>query len=128
MWVFNMNLSSSQILPSSFLEIIKVGVLPLGILVIVAMMVLPLPPILLDLFFVSNILVSLLVLMVAMHTSRPLDFSSFPSSPKFSSTHQNFPQLISIFSLSRPAAYIQIKILSTKANLLLFYHYLALSL
>ena len=74
-----MNLSSSQILPSSFLEIIKVGVLPLGILVIVAMMVLPLPPILLDLFFVSNILVSLLVLMVAMHTSRPLDFSSFPS-------------------------------------------------
>ena len=35
--------------------------------------------ILLDLFFVTNILVSLLVLMVAMHTYRPLDFSSFPS-------------------------------------------------
>ncbi|MGB1867630.1 MAG: FHIPEP family type III secretion protein, partial [Candidatus Puniceispirillaceae bacterium] len=32
-----------------------------------------------DTFFVTNILVSLLVLMVAMHTQRPLDFSSFPS-------------------------------------------------
>jgi flagellar biosynthesis protein FlhA len=39
----------------------------------------PLPSILLDIFFVTNILVSLLILMVAMHTYRPLDFSSFPS-------------------------------------------------
>ena len=58
---------------------LKVGVLPIGILAVVAMMVLPLPSFLLDLFFVTNILVSLLVLMVAMHTYRPLDFSSFPS-------------------------------------------------
>ena len=58
---------------------LKVGVLPIGILAVVAMMVLPLPAFLLDLFFVTNILVSLLVLMVAMHTYRPLDFSSFPS-------------------------------------------------
>jgi len=55
------------------------SVLPAGILILVAMMVLPLPAFLLDIFFVSNILVSLLVLMVAMHTYRPLDFSSFPS-------------------------------------------------
>ena len=55
------------------------SVLPAGILILVAMMVLPLPALLLDVFFVSNILVSLLVLMVAMHTYRPLDFSSFPS-------------------------------------------------
>ena len=55
------------------------SVLPAGILILVAMMVLPLPSILLDVFFVTNILVSLLVLMVAMHTYRPLDFSSFPS-------------------------------------------------
>ena len=60
-------------------SLLKVGVLPLGILAVVAMMVLPLPAYLLDLFFVTNILVSLLVLMVAMHTYRPLDFSSFPS-------------------------------------------------
>ncbi len=63
----------------SFTSLIKIGVLPLGILAVVAMMVLPLPAFLLDLFFVTNILVSLLVLMVAMHTYRPLDFSSFPS-------------------------------------------------
>ena len=54
-------------------------VMPVGILVLVAMMVLPLPAFLLDTFFVTNILVSLLVLMVALHTYRPLDFSSFPS-------------------------------------------------
>ncbi|MEL0042557.1 MAG: FHIPEP family type III secretion protein, partial [Candidatus Puniceispirillum sp.] len=54
-------------------------VVSIGILVLVAMMVLPLPAFLLDTFFVTNILVSLLVLMVALHTFRPLDFSSFPS-------------------------------------------------
>ena len=48
--------------------------LPVGILIVVAMMVLPLPVILLDTFFVINILLSLLVLMVAMHGYRPLDF------------------------------------------------------
>ena len=74
-----MNTLSSQSVPFNIVSIIKSGVLPLGILAIVAMMILPLPPFLLDLFFVSNILVSLLVLMVAMHTNRPLDFSSFPS-------------------------------------------------
>ncbi|MEK9759610.1 MAG: flagellar biosynthesis protein FlhA [Candidatus Puniceispirillum sp.] len=54
-------------------------IVSIGILVLVAMMVLPLPAFLLDTFFVTNILVSLLVLMVALHTFRPLDFSSFPS-------------------------------------------------
>ena len=53
--------------------------LPFGILMLVAMMVLPLPAFLLDLFFTVNILISLLILMVALHTFRPLDFSSFPS-------------------------------------------------
>lgn len=53
--------------------------LPAGILVVVAMMVLPLPVALLDVFFVFNILLSLLILMVSLHTFRPLDFSSFPS-------------------------------------------------
>ena len=60
-------------------QLVSGTVLPLGILALVAMMVLPLPVFLLDTFFVSNILVSLLILMVAMHTQRPLDFSSFPS-------------------------------------------------
>ncbi|MDC1383332.1 flagellar biosynthesis protein FlhA [Candidatus Puniceispirillum sp.] len=54
-------------------------ILSTGILALVAMMVLPLPTFLLDTFFVSNILLSILVLMVALHTFKPLDFSSFPS-------------------------------------------------
>ena len=74
-----MELTSRSFGLRNFGSLLKVGVLPLGILAVVAMMVLPLPAYLLDLFFVTNILVSLLVLMVAMHTYRPLDFSSFPS-------------------------------------------------
>ena len=54
-------------------------VLPIGILAVIAMMVLPLPVFLLDAFFVLNILLSLLILLVAMHTYRPVDFSSFPN-------------------------------------------------
>lgn len=53
--------------------------MPIGILALIAMMVLPLPAFLLDTFFVFNILLSLLILMVAMHSHRPLDFSSFPN-------------------------------------------------
>ena len=74
-----MELTAKNLSFKNFTSLIKIGVLPLGILAVVAMMVLPLPAFLLDLFFVTNILVSLLVLMVAMHTYRPLDFSSFPS-------------------------------------------------
>jgi flagellar biosynthesis protein FlhA len=55
------------------------AILPIGILFIVAMMVLPLPTFLLDVFFTVNILLSLLILMIAIHTFRPLDFSSFPT-------------------------------------------------
>lgn len=53
--------------------------LPFGIIALVAMLVLPLPVALLDTFFVVNITLSLLILMVALHTQRPLDFSSFPN-------------------------------------------------
>jgi len=42
-------------------------------------MVIPLPAFLLDIFFTTNILLSLLILMVSIHTFRPLDFSSFPT-------------------------------------------------
>ncbi|MDA9952762.1 flagellar biosynthesis protein FlhA [Planktomarina sp.] len=55
------------------------SLLPVGILALVGMLVLPLPVILLDVFFVFNITISLLILMVALHTHRPLDFSSFPN-------------------------------------------------
>ena len=53
--------------------------MPLGILAILAMMIIPLPALLLDIFFIGNILLSLLVLMVAVNSQRPLDFSSFPN-------------------------------------------------
>ena len=53
--------------------------LPLGILILMTMMIIPLPPALLDVFFTTNILVSLIILMVALQTFRPLDFSSFPT-------------------------------------------------
>ena len=55
------------------------SLLPFGIIALVAMLVIPLPVALLDTFFVINITISLLILMVAMHTHRPLDFSSFPN-------------------------------------------------
>ena len=71
--------TKSTSLSGNMSDIIKSGILPLGIIVLVAMMVLPLPVFLLDIFFVSNILISLVILMVAMHTFRPLDFSSFPN-------------------------------------------------
>ena len=55
-------------------------IMPIGILVLVAMMVLPLPVYLLDTFFVSNILLSLLILMVAsIHTGH----SNFPVFQRF---------------------------------------------
>ena len=43
------------------------------------MMVIPLSPWLLDILLTSNLLISLLVLMVALQAFRPLDFSSFPT-------------------------------------------------
>lgn len=49
------------------------------VLVIMAMLVVPLPPLLLDILFTFNIVVGLVVIMVAIATRRPLDFSSFPS-------------------------------------------------
>ncbi len=53
--------------------------IPIGIMILIAMMVIPLSPTILDILFTSNLLVSLLVLMVALQTFRPLDFSSFPT-------------------------------------------------
>ena len=53
--------------------------LPVAILMLMVMMVIPLPSILLDIFFTTNILLSLLILMVCIHTFRPLDFSTFPT-------------------------------------------------
>ncbi len=53
--------------------------IPLLLVAMLAMMVLPLPPILLDLFFTFNIALSLVVLLVVIYTTRPLDFNVFPT-------------------------------------------------
>jgi flagellar biosynthesis protein FlhA len=52
---------------------------PLLIVMIMAMMVLPLPPIALDVLFTFNIALSVMVLLVALYTMNPLDFSVFPT-------------------------------------------------
>ncbi|TKD52236.1 flagellar biosynthesis protein FlhA [Sphingomonas baiyangensis] len=53
--------------------------LPAAILLLVVLMVVPIPAVLLDVFFVINIMLSLAVLMVALNAQKPLDFSSFPT-------------------------------------------------
>lgn len=53
--------------------------IPALVLLIIAMLVLPLPTFLLDFLFTFNIMVSLIVIMIAIHTNRPLEFSSFPA-------------------------------------------------
>jgi len=73
-----------ELVKNTFLEVdgknfARTAALPVGVLVLMAMMIVPLPVYLLDTFFITNIIVSLLVLMVAVNTQRPLDFSSFPN-------------------------------------------------
>jgi flagellar biosynthesis protein FlhA len=58
---------------------LKSGLLPMATLLLVIFMVLPLPTILLDIGFITNIMISLAILMVALNASKPLDFSSFPT-------------------------------------------------
>ncbi|MBL8468657.1 flagellar biosynthesis protein FlhA [Methyloversatilis discipulorum] len=52
---------------------------PLLIVLILSMMVLPLPTFALDVFFTFNIAMSVMVMLVALYTTRALDFSVFPS-------------------------------------------------
>ena len=53
--------------------------IPVLVLLIITMLVLPLPPVLLDILFTFNIVVGLVIIMIAVNISRPLDFSAFPS-------------------------------------------------
>ena len=55
------------------------ALLPVAILAVVLLMVVPIPAVLLDMFFVGNILLSLVMLMVVLQANRPLDFSAFPT-------------------------------------------------
>ena len=53
-------------------------VLAVAVVFIIALLVLPLPGLLLDLFLAFSIAVSLVILLVALYTVNPLDFSAFP--------------------------------------------------
>src|SRR5690625_6268181 len=50
-----------------------------GIVLIVLLLVIPLPPALLDLFLATSIASSLVVLVIALYTEDPLEFSDFPT-------------------------------------------------
>lgn len=52
---------------------------PIAVLMVLSMMVLPLPPFVLDLLFTFNIAMAVMVMMVAAHMVRPLDFAAFPT-------------------------------------------------
>jgi flagellar biosynthesis protein FlhA len=52
---------------------------PLLLVMLLGMMVLPLPPMVLDIVFTFNIALSLIVLLVAVYTIKPLEFAIFPT-------------------------------------------------
>src|SRR5579872_1222607 len=52
---------------------------PSGFVLILAMVVVPLPPFALDILFTFNICFGLMILLAALYTTKPSDFSSFPS-------------------------------------------------
>jgi len=52
---------------------------PIIIVLLLAMMILPLPAFVLDVFFSFNIALSVIVLLTALYTVKPLDFMAFPT-------------------------------------------------
>jgi flagellar biosynthesis protein FlhA len=58
---------------------VRSALLPMATLLLVVFLVLPVPAFVLDIGFITNIMISLAVLMVALNASKPLDFSSFPT-------------------------------------------------
>ncbi len=52
---------------------------PILVIMILAMMILPLPPFLLDLLFTFNIALAMIVLLISLYTTKPLEFSVFPT-------------------------------------------------
>ncbi len=54
-------------------------IMAIGVIGIMVIMVIPLPTVLLDIFLSFNITLAVIVLLVAMYTLKPLEFSVFPS-------------------------------------------------
>jgi flagellar biosynthesis protein FlhA len=64
--------------PSSIFANLDIGV-SIGIMGILMIMIIPLPTMLLDIFLALNITLAVLIILVTIYASRPLDFSVFPS-------------------------------------------------
>ena len=62
----------------SKIELSGLGI-PFLVLLIISMLVLPLPAFLLDFLFTFNIVIGLIIIMIAINSAKPLDFSSFPA-------------------------------------------------
>ena len=75
-----MDLVLRQFEKANFLSLIRTFSIPVGIIILITMMVIPLSPWLLDILLTSNLLISLLVLMVALQAFRPLRFFKFSNS------------------------------------------------
>ena len=58
---------------------IRGAILPMATLALVGLMIVPVPSFILDVGFITNIVISLAVLMVALNAAKPLDFSAFPT-------------------------------------------------
>ncbi len=76
--------SSSASITSSALSTLRradwrVLAAPLLVVLILMMLVVPLPTFLLDLLFTFNIALSLVILLVTLYLTRPLDFAAFPT-------------------------------------------------
>jgi len=54
-------------------------IVPIGVLGIVGAMITPLPPFLMDVLISANITLSVIVLLVALYITKPVDFSVFPT-------------------------------------------------
>src|SRR5215471_1188894 len=52
---------------------------PLAVMAIVIALITPLPSIVLDVLIVTDIMMSVIVMMVALHITRPVEFSVFPT-------------------------------------------------
>src|SRR5438093_12932711 len=68
----------------SFIPPVNVAVLrdlgvPIAVLAIVVALITPLPPFLLDVLIVTDVMMSVVVMMVAMYIRRPVEFNVFPT-------------------------------------------------
>ena len=72
-------MTPAQVKAKIWMSAAKGAVLPIATLMVVLFMMVPVPAIMLDIGFITNIMISLAVLMVALNAAKPLDFSSFPT-------------------------------------------------